>query len=575
METKQVQAWKYQYPILGWAKLLISLCFLVLLTGCESDSDDAAAVDNNKLITTQFGKVMGIDASADTLSWRGIPFAKPPVGAQRWKAPQDPEPWTTTLSADEFGDFCPQYYDPNGGTSPTEVYGDEDCLYLNIWRPNTTDTDLPVYFWIHGGGNSIQMPILHKFSGANLAHISNVIVVTVNYRLGPFGWLSHPALMQGVDTADDSGNYGTLDLIKSLTWVKDNIKAFGGDPDNVTIAGESAGASNSLSLMISPPAAGLFHKVISESGGATTDTLTEGESHVNALLDRLLVADGTAADSTAAATERASMSNTDIDTYLRSKTAKQVIETYPPGSGGMISCPDKFADGTVFPSNGFDTFDAGTYTNKVPIILGTNKEESKLFMYSLDFMARIISGDASADEIELYNLAAGYSSDNWKVRGVDSLARKLTVHQSGTVFTYQFLWGAGGEDSVMPSPFGILLGAAHGMEIDFFFGNEDSLFSSYAFSEENKDGREALSAAMMSYAAQFARTGDPGSGIADDLLSWTTWSNTSGADKGILFDADYDDKILEMTTVELTDASVAATLEAEPRVDEIKSVLGY
>jgi para-nitrobenzyl esterase len=159
------------------------------------------------------------------------------------------------MQADGFSSECTQYSEFG------EIIGDEDCLYLNVWRPQTEETDLPVYFWIHGGGNSIGTASSLMYDGSNVTSKGNLVVVTINYRLGPLGWFTHPELRNGTPL-DNSGNYGTMDMVKALDWVKNNISSFGGDPDKVTIAGESAGGSDVNSLVMSPHAAGLFHRGI-------------------------------------------------------------------------------------------------------------------------------------------------------------------------------------------------------------------------------------------------------------------------------------------------------------------------
>jgi len=170
---------------------------------------------------TTEGVVIGaIHKATNTLSWKGIPYAKPPVGDLRWKAPQDPEKRLTPLKAVNFCEICLQYIDhDNNPATPQVIQGNEDCLYLNIWRPRSKAADLPVYFWIHGGGNSIQWPLLSDTDASVLANKSNVVVVTVNYRLGPMGFFSHSALRTGKkgDERSDSGNFAILDLIQALS----------------------------------------------------------------------------------------------------------------------------------------------------------------------------------------------------------------------------------------------------------------------------------------------------------------------------------------------------------------------
>ena len=515
----------------------------------------------NETVQTLYGAVRGFEDEADTWVWKAIPYAKPPVGELRWKAPQAPDPWEGIREETEFCSPCAQLQ-PQLGTLPSDtIVGSEDCLYLNVWRPQSDEANLPVYVWIHGGGNSIGSATLDPGTyGANLAGKSNMVFVSMNYRLGPFGWFTHPALRGGGpgDEAEDSGNYGTLDLIQALRWIQDNIEAFGGDPDNVMITGESAGAMNVLSLMISPLAENLFHKAMSQSGRLVTIPVAVGEASAHNVLLKLLVNDGTAADEAEAETYLESMSNAEIEAYLRSKTAEELWACYEQMGFGLLTFPFIFEDGAVIAAAGFDTFQSGTYPNKVPIILGSNKEELKIFL----FMDPSFEG-----KDDLYQVVASYGSDFWKVDGVDGVARQLSPHadQPG-VYVYQFLWGAGGDigESPIPDPWGFKLGAYHSLDSPFFLGNQDSggPIAAWVFTEENRPGREALSEAMMAYVAQFARTGDP-NGPGSDLPQWKPWSGGADEPKGILFDADGDAADIAMSTTELTQSGVLARMQSE------------
>jgi len=527
---------------------------------------------------TMDGVVLGTEHRAtNTLSWKGIPYAKPPVGDLRWKAPQEPKKRSMPLKAVNFCEICPQYIDhDNNLATPQVIQGNEDCLYLNIWRPKTKAVNLPVYFWIHGGGNSIQWPLLSHKDAATLANKSNMVVVTVSYRLGPMGFFSHPALRSGKkgDEETDSGNFGLLDLIQALSWVNANIKAFGGNPENVTIAGESAGGQNVISLIASPLAKNLFHQAISESGVIRPATPAQGAEHVNDIITKLLVKDGSAPEEKAAAAKLKGMSREDIEKYLRSKSAQAFLEMYPEGKlGGMIKFPNSFADGTVLPVDFYGALKTGNY-NKVPIILGTNKEEAKLFLLADPrFTPWRNDGSLFMDpaKAELYDLAAQYQSDGWKVMAVDQLARILTSNlDQPAVYAYQFLWGAGGmKKSVIPSPYDLLMGACHAMEIDFVFGTEAVSLGGYAFDERNRPGRVALSNAMTDYWARFTRTSNPnreGSGLPE----WKPWSNVEGSPKTILLDADFNNLKIEMSGKELTEEDIEKALKAEPRQKEIQ-----
>ncbi len=566
------------------------LAALLIVLGCAggqsakvSDKSQAqakaAAVEVKAPVTvpreTAEGVVIGLeDAITQANSWKAIPYAKPPVGALRWRAPEPAEKRSQPLKADKFCQICPQYVDHDRNPATAQiVYGNEDCLYLNIWAPKNANGSLPVFFWIHGGGNSIQWPLLSGQDGGYLANRGNMVVVTVNYRLGHMGFLSHPALKTG-DAAGDSGNFAILDLIAALKWVQANIKNFGGDPGNVTIAGESAGGQNVYCLLSSPMAKGLFHRAISESGVIRPSTPAQGAAHINAILAKLLVKDGKAADEQSAAKALAAMSAKDVEAYMRSKQAGDFLEMYPEGkAAGMIAFPTAFGDGKVLPADFYGALSSGNY-NKVPMILGTNKEEVKLFLRNYPPFAGWIKDQSLFGDparAELYNLVAGYQSDGWKVMAVDQPARIFRDNEGQPfVFTYQFLWGAGGaKNDVQAFPRNIILGACHAMEIDFVFGTEKASLGAFVFNDKNKPGRVALSNAMMDYWSQFAWTGNPnkqGSG----LPKWSPWSNIQGFPKTLLLDADLEKAKITMGRSELTQDMIEAALKAEPRQKEIQ-----
>ena len=508
----------------------------------------------NPTIQTIYGSVKGLEDESNTWVWKAIPFAKPPVGELRWKAPRAPEPWDGVREETQFCSMCSQY-DPLMGET---VIGNEDCLYLNVWRPQSEETDLPVYFWIHGGGNSIgsanQTP---TYYGSTLAQKSNMVFVSMNYRLGPFGWFTHPALRTG-DAKDDSGNYGTLDLIKALEWIQENIKAFGGDPDKVIITGESAGGVNVLSLILSPSAEGLFHRAMVQSGMTVTNPVEAGEASSHNVLMTLLANDGTVAEQSDAEAYLKSMSDAEIETYLKSKNPDELLACYEQKGFGMVVFPEILEDGTVIVAEGSSAFDTGAYPNKVPIIVGSNKEEQKMFM----FMDPSFEG-----KDELYQTVTNYGSDFWKVNGVDDLARKLSDYpDQPDIYAYQFNWGAGWDTgtSPIPEPYDLKIGAAHSLDVPFFLGNYsfNVMMTDWVFTEENRPGREELGDAMMAYVAQFVRTGnpnEPGSGLPD----WKPWTNGEDEPKCILFDADLNDAKIEMSTVELTVSGVLEAMKSE------------
>ena len=216
-------------------------------------------------VSTVHGPISGIRTKSQNIqSFRGIPYAKPPVGDLRWRPPQKPDNWDKVLPAHEFGTPCWQPHSENAFVWSRGIFErSEDCLYLNIWTDNSTSKLKPVMVWFHGGGHSSGWGHGEIFDGTQLAE-QGVVIVTINYRLGPWGFLAHPELTDESDQ-NSSGNYGLLDKIASLEWVKENIEQFGGDSNNVTIFGQSAGSMSVCALMASPLARGLFHKAIGQS----------------------------------------------------------------------------------------------------------------------------------------------------------------------------------------------------------------------------------------------------------------------------------------------------------------------
>ena len=248
----------------------------------QNVSDVLLKYTQGTLQNTKYGKVQGYQENeGKTLIWKGIPYAKAPVAELRWKAPIDPDSWTNILDATKDGNMGIQL--ANG-----KIAGSEDCLNLDIYRPNTNETNLPVMVYIHGGNN--QTGTSTEISPKKLAVNSNCIVVSVNYRLGALGFNSLPALKTG-NKNESSGNYTLLDISKSLDWIRDNINSFGGDYKNITASGFSAGGRDVMAMLISPIFKGQFQKAISFSGGMTTADPEDSTKVIAKAIAPLVVAD--------------------------------------------------------------------------------------------------------------------------------------------------------------------------------------------------------------------------------------------------------------------------------------------
>ncbi len=433
--------------------------------------------------------------------------------------------------------------------------GSEDCLYLNIWSPRlpgarNAPARLPVMVWIHGGANTVGSAAAYD-TMETLAVPLQVVVVSLNYRLGALGWFSHPALDGRPE--DTSGNYGTLDLVAALRWVRDDIAAFGGDPDNVTIFGESAGGMNVFSLLAAPAARGLFHRAIVQSGLPTSIPVDEARAPQRAgerpfaavafappdldrpatstaLVSRLLLAAGRAATLSDADALQASMPGPELARWLRARPAASLLEPFgwPQGRyrsfAAMYPWPAPIADGTVLPREPLlEVLRDPARHSAVPVILGTNHDEARLFLsvdprYGdlwFDRLTRLRTGAPYARD-------AAYISDYWKAVGADEPATRLQATQAAGVYVYRIHW----DDllSVPPFDFARIFGAAHGIDIALLFGPVNALATPFrpAGAAAARD-RDALGNAMKSYWGEFAHHGSPGRGRDGQLPEWSAW----------------------------------------------------
>ena len=254
-----------------WLLLAVLCCAACTVPDPEPDLELEVGLS----VSTSSGVVSPEAGPEGSLIFRDIPFAQPPEGAGRWAAPRRLETPEQVISSKPEPVMCPQPQSMAAGDAEGEYLGSEDCLYLDIYAPGKGAADLPVMLWIHGGSNVTGHKGTYDFS--RFAARQEVVVVVINYRLGPFGWFVHPALNGADLKTAPLANFGTLDMVEALRWTQRNITLFGGDRDNVTIFGESAGGRNVFSLLASPMAEGLFHRAIAQSGHVRS--LTAAEAH--------------------------------------------------------------------------------------------------------------------------------------------------------------------------------------------------------------------------------------------------------------------------------------------------------
>jgi para-nitrobenzyl esterase len=465
--------------------------------------------DSPPRVEVEGGAVVGVRTGA-LAAYKGIPFAAPPVRELRWKAPQPVVPWPGDLVADRFSPMCLQALRAkNSVFYLAEEPSSEDCLYLNVWSTAAAGDKRPVMVFIYGGGWTIGSASLPLYDGAPLA-AKGAVVVSFNYRLGALGFMAHPELTtEGLKAEGKgaSGNYGLMDMIAALKWVKANIARFGGDPGNVTLYGQSAGSVAIALLATSPQATGLFHRAIGESGGYALGgrlaTLAEGEKAGVAAAEKLKAPSLKA---------------------LRDLGGDAIIH----GDNNMRPV----VDGVVLPQQPIEAYAAGKQM-KVPILIGSNADEGTAYPVvmtpaAFEDAARKRYGANAHALLALYPArteadARASSYALMRDRTFAAPMRLWGVQQSkvAPVFMYHFSRVHPFVDGVafqQQNP-GRKMGAYHGAEMAYAYGTYDVL-NRFGTTRAGTDADRRYSEAMMGYWLAFARTGDPN---AEGLPAWPAY----------------------------------------------------
>jgi len=462
-------------------------------TGQSSETDgDPCAADveaTETLVLTRDGPVQGAATDDGAVAFLQIPYAEPPTGELRFAAPVAPACWTEPHDATSLGPRCVQLQGPGG-----PVVGEEDCLHVNVWTPAADDGARPVMVFIHGGGNAIGSAVDPLYDGAKLAVAGDVVVVTLNYRLGALGWWTHPDL--------PAVNFGLRDQVEALRWVADNAAVFGGDPERVTIFGESAGAVNVCALIGSPLAAELFDGAIMQSGGCGQRSATAFATQVS---EPFTAASGCADDD-------------DLLACLRALPADAIATTEPtgypsvaelsPGSWGPSLDPDSL------PASSLEAMAAGTH-NRVPTIIGANAEETAreappLTRQSYAELVALTFGPLSDDVLAAYPVADyDDATDAWIAVTSDAKficgARRSLVAaaEGGTDLWRYHLTYDGYTTGPASEP-----AAFHGLELIYVFGNFDAVELGGLSYQPNPDDL-AMAAGLQQAWTSFATDGSP------------------------------------------------------------------
>ncbi len=468
------------------------------------------------IVKTKYGKIEGT-YEKDLFVFKGIPFAAPPVGKLRWMPPEPPASWSDIRQAKTYGTIAPQnlmFPDLFGEEDPEPQ--SEDCLFLNIWTPGLVNSRRPVMVWIHGGAFSIGSGSSVMYRDSTLPSRGNIVLVTINYRLGLLGFLNLNELSSG--KIPSTGNEGLLDQVAALEWVRDNIEAFGGDPSNVTVFGESAGGMSISCLMTMPKAQGLFHKAVIESPvGEIARPLKQSLKVTEVFLQIAGIGINDEAALRALPVERL----LSIQTELAEKTGQGLAPAIPA------------ADGKILPMMPLDSFKAGK-ASKVPTLAGTNLEEQKLFAVMemgpaygrMDEAGLLNSIKRFVNDKDAATLIEGYRKNRVK-RGelvtpielscaiITDIMFRFTALQIAEAqckfgnpgYNYLFTW----KSPLMNG----LLGSCHALEMAFIFGNPDPVFTGTG------PDADKLSSRMQDAWLSFAVSGNPS---CDSLGNWPQYS---------------------------------------------------
>ncbi len=505
------------------------LAAVVIVSGCGSDGSLPESESTVNAVDTTNGPVRGRTEDGNIYVFKGVRYGAPPVGERRFKPPVRPEPWTDPADAYEYGNRAIQDSDMPGASGDLPEVS-EDCLFLNVWTPGLDNKKRPVMVWLHGGGFSSGSGGDLFCEGKNLSHKGDVVVVTVNHRLNVFGFLQL-ADAWGPDYAS-SGQAGMLDIVLSLEWVHDNIVRFGGDPGNVTIFGESGGGRKVAMLMAMPPAAGLFHKAIIQSGsGLDAPSKADAVAMGRELLKKLGIAEG----------DIQALASADTRAIFEAQTASSPNISSPGQltvpAGGFVPC----IDGVALKRKPFIP-DAPPISADIPLLIGSNKDEMAIFrsgdpefgnQTDEDFVAyvrEVLPGKAESLISALRSAFPDYSPGDLMVAAETMKgywiatvmqAERKAAQGTAPAYVYLLAWETGADNG--------RLRAHHALDVPLVFNNVETMRSMLGPGPEPQRMADLMSSAWIA----FARTGSPN---IEELPAWPAYDPENRAT--MVFDID-------------------------------------
>lgn len=535
-----------------WMLLVFVSCLLIVLAGCGSNQNEEVEKDHlnykkGVTVTTKYGKVKGYkDKNESVLVWKGVPYAKAPVKELRWKKPESPEKYDGTLDATKDKEVFIQ-------TAQDGVTGSEESLHMNIYRPDTSEKKLPVMVYIHGGNN--QGGSATEIGGEAFVKDLNTIFISVDYRLGALGFNPLKALNTG-DKLEDSGNYALLDMAKSLDWVKENIEAFGGDPDNITFSGFSAGGRDVMASLTSPIFKDKYQKAIAFSGGMTVADPDDSIKVFAKAIAPLVVEDGVKATEEEAYTWLQE-NNKEVADYLYGVSAERLSKLMGNASIRMSAFPHLYTDGAVIPKNGFDTKNY----NNVPLIMLSGTSEFSFFAMGDPYFAESFASGAipkNKEKLAEFQFAKQYGSDFYTLFNTELSAKKMEQHYDAPIYNTKMPFGTNLKTTTDMS----LVGAYHGVFIPFLDSNNQTYLSTITESYQ-LPGAEELQEKFRAYLKNFLHDGDPN---GDNLTKWTTWSADNPSN--LILDADDNQAQIKMEKETDTNQAIIDRIEADTSISE-------
>lgn len=504
----------------------------------------SAALAVNSQVHLNQGTVIGkVDHSVQ--SWLGVPYAQAPIGHLRWQIAKPLPSATTTFQAVKQGAICPQM-------QKDQVVGDEDCLNLNIYRPNTDET-LPVLLYIHGGNN--QTGKADEFNPTQLALATKSVVVTVNYRLGVLGF--NP--LKAIKTAEPlqaSGNFGLLDQSAALDWIKHNIHQFGGDSNNITVSGFSAGGRDVMAMLISPVFKDKFQHAIVFSGGMTTAPVKESQTVFAKAFAPLAVEDGRQPD-LAAAEKWLKQGDSEVKAYLQSLSPTRLAKLMQNAGIRMSVFPHLYTDGTVLPSQGFDK---ATY-NQVPTMMLTGANEFSFFALGDPEFAATDWNNQPHKAIE-YDFVFRYGGLLYSAFNVEeSVDTMLKAKFSAPIYAGKINYGS---DPIITGPAMTRIGSFHGVFIPLLDSSVNMPMFGNAFKTE---GAQQLAHDLEKHIAAFIRQGKPSNAID---VEWKPWNKTTATNGESLyvFDANTKNSVLYRTDQAYQTKDIIELMDQDYRLSE-------